>query len=732
MNELAPAMQRATERAAIEALEQGEHANPFSFLGPHREGDGVLIRAWLPGAQGVELLSAAGEPLGEMTQPHPGLFCLRLDARCSYRYRIHWPGSVQETEDPYAFGPLLGDLDIYLFSEGNHRQLGEVFGAQLARHDGVDGVCFSVWAPNARRVSVVGNFNAWDGRRNPMRLRHPSGVWELFIPRLGAGEVYKYEILGQQGLLPLKADPMARANEPPPATGSVVAAPLDYPWTDGDWLEQRPHRQAHDQPLSIYEVHAGSWRRHDERDGRMLSWAELTEQLIPYALDMGFTHIELLPVMEYPFGGSWGYQPLGLFAPTARHGTPQDFAAFVNACHNAGLGVILDWVPAHFPTDPHGLGRFDGTALYEYANPLEGFHQDWDTYIYNLGRTEVHGFMIASALHWLRTFHVDGLRVDAVASMLYRDYSREAGEWIPNRHGGRENLEAIDFLCHLNDVVALEVPGALVIAEESTAWPGVSHPTGAGGLGFAYKWNMGWMHDSLHYIAEDPINRTHHHDELTFGLLYAFSEQFILPISHDEVVHGKRSLLDKMPGDRWQQFANLRVFLSFMWTHPGKKLLFMGCEFGQWREWNHDVELDWYLLRYNEHLGVQNLVRALNHLHRQEPALHQLDGDSAGFHWLIGDDRANSVYAWLRRGKVGPPLLVVHNFTPVPRDDYRIGVPLPGRWQVLLNSDAMEYAGSGAGSHDPLESEEIPEHGEAQSLRLGLPPLGCLILKPHM
>lgn len=741
MNDLAPAVQRATERAAIEALEQGEHGNPFAFLGPHRDGDGAFIRAWLPGAQRVELLAASrgaptgdgppdGELLGEMAQPHPGLFCLRIEPPRDYRYRIHWPESVQETEDPYAFGPLLGDLDIYLFSEGNHRQLGEVFGAQLARHEEVDGVRFAVWAPNARRVSVVGNFNAWDGRRHPMRLRHPSGVWELFIPRLGVGEIYKYEILGQEGLLPLKADPLARTSEPPPATGSVVAAPLDYSWNDAEWVEQRPQRQAHDQPLAIYEVHVGSWRRHGERDGRQLSWAELSEQLIPYVLDLGFTHIELLPIMEHPFGGSWGYQPLGLFAPTARHGSPQDFAAFVDACHRAGLGVILDWVPAHFPTDPHGLGRFDGTALYEYAHPFEGFHRDWDTYIYNLGRTEVHGFMLASALHWLRTFHIDGLRVDAVASMLYRDYSREPGEWIPNRHGGRENLEAIDFLCHLNDVVNLEVPGALVIAEESTAWPGVSRPTREGGLGFAYKWNMGWMHDSLRYINEDPIHRGHHHDELTFGLLYAFSEQFILPISHDEVVHGKRSLLDKMPGDRWQQFANLRLFFSFMWTHPGKKLLFMGCEFGQWREWDHDQELDWYLLRYGDHVGVQSLVRTLNQLHREEPALHRLDGNSAGFRWVIGDDHSNSVYAWLRHDRDGATLLVVHNFTPVPRNAYRIGVPLPGRWTVLLNSDDELYAGSGAGSRGELQSEEQASHGEAHSLILDLPPLGSLVLKP--
>ncbi|MBD7977216.1 1,4-alpha-glucan branching protein GlgB [Serpens gallinarum] len=722
----------AGERAAIDALVRAEHGNPFAFLGPHATGQGTVIRAYLPGALRVELLDAqSGEGLGDMQQSTPGLFCQHLDTFRAYRYRIHWSGGVQETEDSYAFGPLLGEMDIYLFSEGNHRELGQVFGAQLTRHEGIKGVRFAVWAPNARRVSVVGNFNAWDGRRHPMRLRHPSGVWELFVPRLGAGEVYKYEILGQGGVLPLKADPMALASEPPPATGSVVSAPLDFDWHDDDWMQRRATVQGHQRPLSIYEVHVGSWRREGGRDGRSLTWPELAEQLIPYALDLGFTHIELLPIMEHPFGGSWGYQPLGQFAPTARYGSPRDFAAFIDACHQAGLGVILDWVPAHFPTDPHGLGRFDGTALYEYAHPFEGFHQDWDTYIYNLGRTEVHGFMLASALHWLRVYHVDGLRVDAVASMLYRDYSRNQGEWIPNRHGGRENLEAIDFLCHLNDVINSEVPGALVIAEESTAWPGVSRPTGEGGLGFAYKWNMGWMHDSLAYIQEDPVNRNHHHDRLTFGLIYAFSEHFILPISHDEVVHGKRSLLDKMPGDRWQQFANLRLYLSIMWSHPGKKLLFMGCEFGQWREWDHDHELDWYLLRYGDHQGVQRLVRDLNYLHRHEPALHQLDGQEEGFQWLIGDDRSNSVYAWLRSGAHGAPLLVVHNCTPVPRPNYRIGVPLPGTWSVALNSDAEEYAGSGAGCMGEVATLDEVSHGEAQSLCLDLPPLGSLILRPQ-
>jgi len=721
------------ERAAVEALIRGEHGDPFSILGPHAFAHGLTIRTYLPGALGVELIDAvSGEVLGSLEQSSvPGLFSIRIEQQVPYRYRITWSSGVQETEDPYAFGQLLGEMDLYLFAEGNHRELGKSLGAQFTTHEGVQGVRFSVWAPNARRVSVVGGFNGWDGRRHPMRLRQPSGVWELFIPRLTPGEVYKYEILGRDGLLPLKADPMALATELPPATGSVVSAPLQFDWHDDRWLEQRQARQGYQAPMSIYELHAASWRREGGEEGRLLSWKELSEQLIPYVQQLGFTHIELMPIMEHPFGGSWGYQLLSQFAPTARHGSPADFAAFVDACHQAGIGVILDWVPAHFPTDAHGLGQFDGTALYEYAHPFEGFHQDWDTYIYNLGRTEVHGFMLASALHWLRAYHIDGLRVDAVASMLYRDYSRKDGEWIPNRFGGRENLESIDFLRHLNDVVAQEVPGALVIAEESTAWPGVSRPTQEGGLGFAYKWNMGWMHDSLKYVAEDPLHRQHHHHQLTFGLLYAFSEHFVLPISHDEVVHGKRSLLDKMPGDRWQKFANLRLYLSFMWSHPGKKLLFMGCEFGQWREWNHDHELDWYLLRYGEHKGVQQLVSDLNGLYRHEPALHQLDGSAEGFAWLIGDDATNSVFAWLRHDKDGSPLLVVHNFTPQPRNGYRIGVPKEGAWHVLLNSDAERYAGSNAGSQGGLFSEAVASHGQPQSLSLDLPPLATLVIKPQ-
>ncbi|MFJ2547590.1 1,4-alpha-glucan branching protein GlgB [Pseudomonas sp. NPDC087612] len=721
----------------IDALVRAEHTDPFAVLGPHPDGaGGQFVRAYLPNALNVRVLARDdSRVLAELEQgPVPGLFITHLRVSQPYLLQINWAGGEQITEDPYSFGPLLGDMDLYLFAEGNHRDLAAAMGAQPLNVEGVDGVRFSVWAPNARRVSVVGDFNNWDGRRHPMRLRHPSGVWELFVPRLRAGEAYKYEVLGRDGILPLKADPLARATELPPSTASRVAGPLAHEWQDQDWMQLRGERQASSAPLSIYELHAGSWQCELDDNGevaRFYNWRELAERLVPYIQQLGFTHIELMPIMEHPFGGSWGYQPLSMFAPTARYGSAEDFAAFIDACHQAQIGVILDWVPAHFPTDTHGLARFDGTALYEYDNPLEGFHQDWDTLIYNLGRTEVHGFMLASALHWLKHFHIDGLRVDAVASMLYRDYSRKAGEWVPNRHGGRENLEAIDFLRHLNDVVALEAPGALVIAEESTAWPGVSQPTQQGGLGFAYKWNMGWMHDTLHYIQNDPIHRTYHHNEMSFGLIYAYSEHFILPISHDEVVHGKHSLIDKMPGDRWQKFANLRAYLTFMWTHPGKKLLFMGCEFGQWREWNHDSELDWYLLKYPEHLGVQRLVSDLNRLYRDERALHEQDCVPQGFQWLIGDDAHNSVYAWLRWSVNGEPLLVVANFTPVPREGYRIGVPFGERWAEVFNSDAEGYAGSNYGNLGEVASQAQPSHGQPLSLRLNLPPLGVLILRPQ-
>ncbi|WP_447553823.1 1,4-alpha-glucan branching protein GlgB [Vreelandella sp. EE22] len=735
MNEVkSPALDRALWLSDDEAaaLIEGTHGDPFALFGLHTDDEGDYLRVFLPGAIGVDVIERDSESVRSSLKgiQIPGLFAARLSHGAPYRLRIRWPQGEQITEDPYSFDLLLGEMDLYLLGEGNHRQLGHCLGAQPMTVEGVEGVRFAVWAPNARRVSVVGDFNSWDGRRHVMRLRHPAGVWELFLPRLGPGAVYKYEILEAHGGLGLRADPAALATQPPPSTASVVADTTPFTWHDAEWLENRGKAQAAARPLSIYEVHAASWRRHGGDDGELYNWRELAEHLIPYVLELGFTHVEFLPIMEHPFGGSWGYQPLSQFAPSARFGTPADFAYFVDECHRAGLGVILDWVPAHFPTDPHGLARFDGTALYEYEHPFEGFHQDWDTYIYNLGRREVHGFMLASALHWLRHFHVDALRVDAVASMLYRNYSRNEGEWIPNRFGGHENLETIDFLRHLNDVVAEEAPGALVIAEESTAWPGVTKPASEGGLGFAYKWNMGWMHDTLDYIAKDPIYRPYTHHGMTFPMVYAFSEHYVLPISHDEVVHGKGSLIGKMPGDVWRQFANLRAYLGVMWTQPGKKLLFMGCEFGQWREWSHDRELDWTLLSEPRHSGLLQLVRDLNHLYTELPALHEYDGDPRGFTWVVSDDETNSVFAWLRSGAQGEPVLVVANMTPIPRHGYRLGVPRAGQWQERLNSDAECYGGSNLGNLGSITASDAPLHGQSASLELTLPPLAVLVLSP--
>jgi 1,4-alpha-glucan branching enzyme len=710
----------------FDSLVDGTHGDPFALLGPHMTSEGAIVRFLLPGALGVTIRSPAGEMISEAKAVRPNLlFEGKLSHLQPYVCEIIWPASVQTTEDPYSFGLLLSDFDLYLMGEGRHRDLGTCLGAQSITVDQVPGVRFAVWAPNAKRVSVVGNFNAWDGRRHAMRLRQGAGVWEIFVPRIGPGEVYKYEILGPEGILPLKADPVARETERPPATGSIVAEPSLAPQRSAPL--RRRGIPGLERPISIYEVHAPSWMRHF--NGRSYSWHELSDRLIPYALDLGFTHIELLPIMGHPFGGSWGYQPLSQFAPMPELGTPADFSAFVDRCHEAGLGLILDWVPAHFPTDAHGLARFDGTALYEHADPREGFHQDWNTLIFNLGRFEVREFLIASALFWLEHFGVDGLRVDAVASMLYRDYSRKAGEWIPNEHGGRENLESVSFLQELSRIIAERCPGALLIAEESTAWPGVTVAADKGGLGFTHKWNMGWMHDTLNYIEEDPINRRHHHDQITFGLVYAFSEQFVLPISHDEVVHGKRSLLGRMPGDEWQRFANLRAYLGFMWAHPGKKLIFMGCEFGQPTEWNHDAELSWSLLTSDKHRGVQAAVRALNQLYQAEPAFYERDVDPAGFQWLVGDDRAQSVFAFLRLGHQGTaPLLVVSNFTPTPRGNYRIGVPT-GRWKELLNTDAADFGGSDLRNVGTIEAAASPLHGQTHSLELTLPPLATIILR---
>jgi 1,4-alpha-glucan branching enzyme len=715
---------------AAEALANAELNDPFAVLGPHDTATGRILRAFLPGALSVEALSRqGGRILGRLAPIPPyGLFGGDVDSHEPYLLRITWPGGVQETEDPYSFGPLLGDLDLHLFNEGRHFELASHLGANAVTIEGVAGVRFAVWAPNARAVSVVGEFNSWDTRRNPMRLRYPAGVWELFIPRVGPGTRYKYAIVGPDGAhLPLKADPLARATEAPPATASVVIDPIPYVWHDEQWMRERPRHHRTDAPITIYEVHASSWF-HPE--GRIPTWDELTERLVPYVSEMGFTHLELMPVAEHPFGGSWGYQPLGLFAPSARFGTPDGFARFVDSCHRANIGVIVDWVPAHFPTDAHGMARFDGTALYEHQDPREGFHQDWNTYIYNLGRREVQGFLIASGLYWLEHFHVDGLRVDAVASMLYRDYSRAEGQWVPNVYGGRENLEAIGFLRHFNAVVGERDAGAMTIAEESTAWPGVSRPISEGGLGFAFKWNMGWMHDTLRYMELDPVHRPWHHNDMTFGLLYAFSENFVLPLSHDEVVYGKHSLIGKMPGDHWQRFANLRAYFGFMWGHPGKKLLFMGGEIAQEREWGHDDELDWPGLGDPLRQGVQRLVRDLNRLYASEPALHQRDAVSTGFRWVIGDDRTNSVFAFFRYGDEATlPVLVVCNMTPVPRTGYGIGVPRPGAWRELLNSDSAIYGGSNMGNSGVVETVPVQRHGEAQSLELTLPPLASIYLR---
>jgi 1,4-alpha-glucan branching enzyme len=722
------------DQAAADVLGEGRFGDPFSYLGPHHADNGTIVRAFLPGATEVELLARADRiSIGYLTPlGNTGLFTGTFGALSDYILRIHWQDSVQETEDPYAFGPLLGEMDLYLFSEGTDWNLAEHFGAMPTRVGDVPGVRFAVWAPNATRVSVVGDFNNWDGRRHPMRLRREAGVWEIFLPRLGHGERYKYEILGPAGeLLPLKADPVARAAERPPATASVVPQPSGFRWTDDDWLATRGRRHAPDAPIAIYEVHAGSWLRPQGDPTGTLDWRALAERLVPYASELGFTHVELLPIMEHPFTGSWGYQPLSQFAASARFGPPQEFAHFVDACHRAGLGVILDWVPGHFPSDAHGLARFDGTALYEHEDPREGFHPDWNTYIYNLGRREVQGFLIASAVYWLETFHVDALRVDAVASLLYRDYSRAAGAWIPNRFGGRENLEAIEFLKRLNSVVAERCPGAITIAEESTAWPGVSAPVEQGGLGFSYKWNMGWMHDTLDYLAQDPVHRRWHHNEMTFGLLYAFSEKFILPLSHDEVVHGKGSLYMRAPGDAWQKLATLRAYFAFMWSHPGKKLLFMGDEIGQIREWSHDREVDWHLLNDPLHAGLQKLVRDLNRLYTTEPSLHCRDCDSAGFAWIIGNDADNSVFAYERRAEHSPPVLAVVNMTPVPRASYRIGVGHAGTWQEILNTDSQLYGGSNVGNGGRVRTQDIASHGQARSLELTLPPLAAVFLRPE-
>jgi len=729
----------------IDALLIGRHADPFAVLGPHRISppSGAthwVIRVFRPGAtEATILLQGMPEPIPAAKLRAEGFFEATLPdsiqerpAPSSYRVRFRSAyGEIVESRDTYAFSYLLSEFDLHLMGEGRHYDTYEKLGAHLKTVEGVQGTHFAVWAPSAKRVSVVGDFNRWDGRVSPMRSRGSSGIWELFVPELGEGAIYKYEIIGPHGnMLPLKADPYAFRSELRPNTGSVVANLETYSWRDHQWMELRAQKNWLDSPITVYEVHLGSWRRIPEDNHRWLTYHELGDQLIPYVKDLGYTHIELLPIMEHPYDGSWGYQTIGYFSATSRYGTPAEFMEFVDRCHQAGLGVFLDWTPAHFPRDSHGLAQFDGTHLYEHADPRQGTHPDWGTLVYNYGRNEVQNYLISNALFWLDKYHIDGLRVDAVASMLYLDYSRQPGEWIPNEYGGRENLYAIAFLRRMNEVTHGRFPGILTIAEESTSWPSVSRPTYLGGLGFSLKWNMGWMNDTLSYFSKNPVHRKFEHNKLTFSMLYAFSENFMLPFSHDEVVHGKNSLLHKMPGDMWQQFANLRLLLAYQAAHPGKKLLFMGQELAQRHEWNEASSLDWHLLKYESHQGIQKLVRALNTLIQKEPALHEIDFNWQGFEWIDANDADNSIFAFLRRGKSSDDLLVVIlNGTPVVREGYRIGVPQAGFYEEILNTDAETYGGTNVGNLGGQHATDHPAQGRLHSLCLRLPPLAAVFLK---
>jgi 1,4-alpha-glucan branching enzyme len=706
--------------------------NPHGFLGAHPARGGVVVRAYRPEASSVRV-----QPMGVELEPadSTGVFeGLVPGAELPLRYELEvtYPdGNTFTVRDPYAFLPTLGELDVWLAAQGRHEELYEKLGAHLREVEGVPGVAFAVWAPSARAVSVVGDFNGWDGRLNPMRSLGASGIWELFVPDAEPGASYKFEIRGADGSLKLKADPFAFRTELPPGTSSVVHR-SEHRWQDDAWLAFRRAQQPHAQPMSVYEVHLGSWRLNPLEGNRPLSYLELADELGAYAEDLGFTHVELLPVMEHPFSGSWGYQVTGYFAPTARFGKPDDFRAFVDRLHARGIGVLLDWVPAHFPRDDWALARFDGTALYEHADPRRGAHPEWGTLVFNFGRHEVRNFLLSSALYWLREHHADGIRVDAVASMLYLDYSRKAGEWVPNQYGGNEDLEAIQFLRELNEVAYGREPGVVMAAEESTAWPGVSRPTYVGGLGFGFKWNMGWMHDTLAYFQHEPVHRQFHHHELTFSLIYAFSENFLLPLSHDEVVHGKGSLLAKMPGDRWQQLANLRALYGYMWAHPGKKLLFMGGELAQEQEWSHERSLDWHLLEHAQHAGVQQLVRDLNRLYRAEPALWEVDFEAAGFLWLEPNDSAANTVAFGRLSRDGERVVVCAcNFSPVPRAGYRLGLPRGGRWVEALNTDSTRYGGSRVGNSVGVEAIDQPWHDQPFSAEVTLPPLGVVWLVPE-
>ncbi|HXW04982.1 MAG TPA: 1,4-alpha-glucan branching protein GlgB [Vicinamibacterales bacterium] len=719
---------------AFDAIAAARHWDPFSFLGPHVTDGGLVVRAVFPAAEGVSLVRNGSEPL-EMTRRHSaGVYEIVVHDLAEipdYRLRVAWPGGVvEEVDDPYRYGRVISDFDLYLFGEGNHTRIYDRLGAHAMRIGSAEGVHFGIWAPNAARVSVVGDWNGWDGRVHPMRLLGASGVWEIFIPAAGVGQRYKFELRSKHGAVMVKADPFGFGFEIPPRSAAVITR-LDYEWHDQAWMRDREAAGSwFDRPMAVYEVHLGSWARVAEEGHRFLTYHELADRLIPYVKEMGYTHIELLPVMEHPFSGSWGYQVTGFYAPTSRFGSPLDFKAFVDACHQQGIGVILDWVPGHFPKDAHALARFDGTALFEHDDPRQGEHRDWGTLIFNYGRNEVRNFLLANALFWLQEYHADGLRVDAVASMLYLDYSRSAGEWVPNRYGGRENLDAVGFLRQLNTLTHGEAPGSITVAEESTAWPMVSRPAWLGGLGFTYKWNMGWMNDILEYVHRDPVHRRWEHRHITFSLLYAFTENFILPFSHDEVVHGKGSMYAKIPGDEWQRAATLRALYGYMYTHPGKKLMFMGMEFGQRREWNYDTTLDWHELDLPLHKGVQRFVRDLNRVYAAEPALYEVDFEGAGFQWIDCNDNENSVVSLVRRGRHGDWVVVVLNFTPVPRHGYHIGVPHAASYTEVINSDAAIYGGGNVGNGGVVFPEPIASHGFEASMTLTLPPLGFLLLRP--
>jgi 1,4-alpha-glucan branching enzyme len=712
------------------------HSDPFRVLGPHRLGDDLTIRIFRPDAEKVSVVvngsSSDGKIVAEKIH-RDGFFCATVPGATrdlDYKLRFTAPSGAEWTaRDPYRYGPIMGETDLHLFAEGQHWRIYDKFGAHLRTLDGERGVYFAVWAPNAQRVSVVGDFNNWDGRVHPMRKLLGAGVWELFLPGVGENAHYKFEIRTPAGALLLKSDPFAFFNQHGIETSSLVYDLERYQWSDHEWMASRASRNLPNSPLSIYEVHLGSWRRRADEGNRFLSYLEFAETLLPYVLEMGYTHIELLPIAEHPFEGSWGYQVTNYYAPTSRFGTPDELRHFIDKCHQAGIGIIVDWVPAHFPKDAHGLAEFDGTDLYEHADPRQGEQPDWGTLVFNFGRNEVRNFLIGNALFWLDKYHIDGLRVDAVASMLYLDYSRKEGEWIPNVYGGRENLDAIYFLKRCNEVCYERFPGIMTIAEESTAWPGVSRPTYLGGLGFGFKWNMGWMHDFLQYMSLDPIYRRFHHGNITFSLLYAFHEHFVLVLSHDEVVHGKRSLICKMPGDEWQKFANLRMFYAWMYGHPGKKLLFMGSEFGQWNEWNHDQSLDWHLLEEPRHDGLHRLVQHLNYTYKNEPALWQQDDTHEGFEWIDFHDADNSVVSFLRRSRERETVVFVVNATPMVRYDYRLGVPEPGFYREIINTDAETYGGSNVGNMGGTDSQNSAWMGREQSILINLPPLGTVAFK---